>query len=156
MVGAERTSVLQGGKITKRFDMATNLDAGTVRVLLAPDGQWLAASEPGAAFRVWRLEPVEARVHRSELREKDANRRKRRYHGAEDQERFPAGGDLVMGNQETKTLQTAEADFKRRLLELGLLTRITPPSTLSAMPRDREPVPVAGNCVSETIIKERR
>ena len=61
-----------------------------------------------------------------------------------------------MANQESKELQTAEAAFKRRLLELGLLTKITPPAIPGAGPRDRQPVPVAGNAVSELVIKERR
>jgi hypothetical protein len=61
-----------------------------------------------------------------------------------------------MANQETKDLQTAEAQFKRRLVELGLLTRITPPPTPCTVPRDHQPAPVAGNRVSEMIIKERR
>jgi hypothetical protein len=65
-------------------------------------------------------------------------------------------GESVMGNQETNDLRTAEAEFKQRLLELGLLTRITPGLAAGAPPRDREPVPVTGNPVSETIIKERR
>jgi len=61
-----------------------------------------------------------------------------------------------MDNQKTKDLQAAEAAFKRRLLELGLLTTITPTPTPGAGPRDRQPVPVAGNAVSELVIKERR
>ena len=61
-----------------------------------------------------------------------------------------------MGNYDDKDLQAAEAAFKRRLLELGLLTKIAPPATPGAGPRDRQPVPVAGNAVSELIIKERR
>ncbi len=68
----------------------------------------------------------------------------------------PAKGDLIMGSQETKDLRMAEAEFKRRLLDLGLLTRITPPPVPGAVPRKRKAVPVAGNAVSETIIKERR
>jgi hypothetical protein len=53
-------------------------------------------------------------------------------------------------------LQMAEAAFKQRLLEIGLLTKITPPPTPGAGPRDRQAVPVVGNAVSELVIKERR
>ncbi len=61
-----------------------------------------------------------------------------------------------MANQEKKEPQAAEAAFKRRLVELGLLTKITPLPTAGAGPCDRQPVPVVGNAVSELIIKERR
>jgi len=60
-----------------------------------------------------------------------------------------------MAASETKSAQAAEAEFKQRLLELGLLTTITPPLT-APPPGDRQPVPVAGNAVSEMIVKERR
>jgi hypothetical protein len=61
-----------------------------------------------------------------------------------------------MGDQEKEDLQAAEVEFKQRLLELGLLTRITPPVPQGSRPRHRKPVPVAGNAVSETVIQERR
>lgn len=61
-----------------------------------------------------------------------------------------------MSMAETQDRQAAEEEFKQRLLELGLLTRITPPPTAGTIPRDRQPVPVAGNSVSETIMEERR
>jgi hypothetical protein len=41
-----------------------------------------------------------------------------------------------------------EARFKRRLLELGLLTEIKPPLPPDGYPQDRQPVPVEGNPVS--------
>ncbi len=49
-----------------------------------------------------------------------------------------------------------EDQFKQRLLEVGLLTRITPPLPPEKYPKDRQPIPVEGNAVSELIIKERR
>lgn len=61
-----------------------------------------------------------------------------------------------MDNQNKADLQAAEAAFKRRLLDLGLLTKIATPATPGNWPRDRKPVPVAGNAVSELVIKERR
>jgi hypothetical protein len=54
-----------------------------------------------------------------------------------------------MDNQQLAT----EEEFKQRLLELGLLTRITPPLAPGAVPRDRQPVPVP---ISELIIRDRR
>jgi hypothetical protein len=61
-----------------------------------------------------------------------------------------------MNKPETQDIQAAEEKFKQRLLELGLLTRITPPPTAGTMPGDRQPVAVSGNAVSEIIMKERR
>lgn len=61
-----------------------------------------------------------------------------------------------MGIHKTKDLQAVEEEFKQRLLELGLLTRITRPPAAGASLRDPEPVPVPGNPVSERIIEERR
>lgn len=61
-----------------------------------------------------------------------------------------------MDNHEKSNSQVAEDEFKKRLLELGLLTRITPPLPADAIPRNRKPAPVSGNPVSEMIIKERR
>jgi hypothetical protein len=63
--------------------------------------------------------------------------------------------DLLMTNQEKTDLQAAETAFKQRLLKLGLLTKIAPP-TSGVKPRERMPIPVAGNAVSELIIRERR
>jgi hypothetical protein len=61
-----------------------------------------------------------------------------------------------MNDQEKTELPAVEAAFQQQLLGLGLLTKITPPATPGAGPRDRQPFPVAGNAVSELIIKERR
>jgi hypothetical protein len=52
--------------------------------------------------------------------------------------------------------QAAELEFKKRLLELGLLTGITPPLAPDATRAEHQPIPVCGNPVSETVIKERR
>jgi len=49
-----------------------------------------------------------------------------------------------------------EDQFKQRLLELWLLTKITPPLPPEAYPKNRRPIPVEGNPVSELIIRERR
>lgn len=59
-----------------------------------------------------------------------------------------------MEQAESTERPDAEEHFKRRLLELGLLTRIAPPPDV--VPRDRQPVAVVGNPVSETVMKERR
>ena len=61
-----------------------------------------------------------------------------------------------MNTAETHGMHAAEEGFKQRLLELGLLTRITPPLAADTLPRDRQPVPVAGNAVSESIKEDRR
>jgi hypothetical protein len=61
-----------------------------------------------------------------------------------------------MSDQDRQDSQKAEAEFKRRLLELGLLSRITPPPAAGARQRPRAAVPVSGNAVSETVIRERR
>ena len=42
------------------------------------------------------------------------------------------------------------------LLELGLLTEITPPLAPDAIPKDRRPIPIEGKPISELIIEERR
>jgi hypothetical protein len=52
--------------------------------------------------------------------------------------------------------ESPEDRFKRLLLELGLLTEIKPPLPPGAIPRDRQPIPVEGNPVSELIMSERR
>ena len=49
-----------------------------------------------------------------------------------------------------------EQEFKKRLLEVGLLTKITPPIIDFSPWRDRRPVPIEGKPVSELIIEERR
>jgi hypothetical protein len=61
-----------------------------------------------------------------------------------------------MPDQDKAELQKAEAEFKRRLLELGFLSRINPPPTPGARQRPRAAGPVSGNAVSETVIRERR
>jgi hypothetical protein len=53
-------------------------------------------------------------------------------------------------------VRAAEDQFKQQLLELGLLTEITPPLDEQAVPDQREPALVVGNPVSELIMKERR
>jgi hypothetical protein len=49
-----------------------------------------------------------------------------------------------------------EEEFKQKLLESGLLTEITPPLPPDKYPKDRVPIPVQGNPVSDLIIRERR
>lgn len=58
--------------------------------------------------------------------------------------------------QSSQSQVTPEERFKKRLLELGLLTEIKPPLSAEAIPRDRQPIPVEGNPISELIIEERR
>lgn len=45
---------------------------------------------------------------------------------------------------------------KKRLLDVGVLTEITPPLPPQAIPRNRRPIPIEGKPVSEIIIEERR
>ncbi len=59
-----------------------------------------------------------------------------------------------MRNQEENN--KLEDEFKQKLLESGLLTEITPPLPTDKYPKDRVPIPVEGNPVSDLIIRERR
>jgi hypothetical protein len=52
--------------------------------------------------------------------------------------------------------QTAEERFKQYLLDVGLLTEITPPLEQTELPERRQPAAVVGNPVSELVLKERR
>jgi hypothetical protein len=58
--------------------------------------------------------------------------------------------------QNEEDIVTLEEEFKKKLLELGLLTEITPPLPPDKYPKDRKPIPVEGNPVSDLIIRERR
>ena len=49
-----------------------------------------------------------------------------------------------------------EEEFKQKLLEVGLLSEITPPLPADKYPKNRRPIPVEGNPVSDLIIQERR
>jgi hypothetical protein len=60
----------------------------------------------------------------------------------------------TMKSQEQKN--KLEEEFKQKLLESGLLTEITPPLPPDKYPKDRVPIPVEGNAVSDLIIRERR
>ena len=55
-----------------------------------------------------------------------------------------------------KTPETSEQKFKQRLLELGLLTEITPPLDPEKYPKDRHPIPLEGRPGSRLILEERR
>ena len=57
---------------------------------------------------------------------------------------------------ENQQARAAEEKFKQHLLELGLLTEITPPLDLQALTGHRQPAAVVGNPVSELVMKERR
>ncbi len=46
--------------------------------------------------------------------------------------------------------------LKKRLLDMGVLTEITPPLPPHALPKNRRPIPIEGKPVSEIIIEERR
>ncbi len=61
-----------------------------------------------------------------------------------------------MKTQEEKSELTKEEEFKQRLLEVGLLTEITPPLPPEQYPKGRVPIPVEGNPISDLIIRERR
>jgi hypothetical protein len=49
-----------------------------------------------------------------------------------------------------------EDQFKQRLLELGLLTTITPPQPLDAFPKTRQPIALEGRPASRILLDERR
>lgn len=49
-----------------------------------------------------------------------------------------------------------QEELKRRLLEAGLLTEITPPMPPEKWPKDRKPFQIEGKPISEVIIEERR
>jgi hypothetical protein len=49
-----------------------------------------------------------------------------------------------------------EEQFLQRLLELGLLEKITPPLPPDQYPKDRNPVVLEGQPLSEFLIEERR
>lgn len=57
---------------------------------------------------------------------------------------------------EENEFSNREQKFKETLLELGLLTEITPPLAAEAMSRDRQFAAVVGNPVSDLVIRERR
>jgi hypothetical protein len=61
-----------------------------------------------------------------------------------------------MRKQKQKNKTTLEEEFKQKLLESGLLTEITPLLPPDKYPKDRVPIPVKGNAVSDLIIRERR
>lgn len=52
--------------------------------------------------------------------------------------------------------QPTEDDFKRRLLDLGLLKEVKPPVRDLGPYQHREPFKIQGKPLSETIIEERR
>jgi hypothetical protein len=52
--------------------------------------------------------------------------------------------------------QATEEDFKRRLLEVGLLKEIKPPVTDLGPYKNRQPFKIEGKPLSETIVEERR
>ena len=55
-----------------------------------------------------------------------------------------------------KDPRALEEEFKRLLLERGLLTEITPPLSQDKIPKDRKPVPLDGRPGSKVILEERR
>jgi hypothetical protein len=61
-----------------------------------------------------------------------------------------------MNEQEEKKQRKLEEEFKKKLLEVGLLSEITPPLAPDKYPKNRVPIPVQGNPVSDLIIRERR
>jgi hypothetical protein len=62
----------------------------------------------------------------------------------------------MSGKQNEKDIAMLEEEFKKRLLELGLLAEITPPLPPDKYPKDRKPIPVEGSPGSDLIIRERR
>ena len=61
-----------------------------------------------------------------------------------------------MNKQEEQKQRELEEELKKRLLEVGLLSEITPPLSPDKYPKGRVPIPVEGNPVSDLIIRERR
>ncbi len=55
-----------------------------------------------------------------------------------------------------KAEEEAEDRFKERLLEIGLLEEITPRLSPADARPEHEPAVVAGNAVSELLMRERR
>jgi len=56
----------------------------------------------------------------------------------------------------SKDAKILEEEFKRLLLERGLLTEITPPLSPDKYPKDRKPIPLDGRPGSKLILEERR
>lgn len=54
------------------------------------------------------------------------------------------------------TEKLLQEKLDQRLLELGLLTEITPPMKPEDYPKDRKPIPIEGKLISEIIIEDRR
>jgi hypothetical protein len=52
--------------------------------------------------------------------------------------------------------QASEEEFKRRLVQAGLLKQIKPPLSDLQAYKDRTPVAIEGKPLSETLIEERR
>ena len=52
--------------------------------------------------------------------------------------------------------ERADQELQRRLLDAGLLSEIKPPLRDLTPYRDRQPVPIQGEPLSETVIRERR
>ena len=53
-------------------------------------------------------------------------------------------------------VEEKERELRRRLLANGVLTRIPPPGTDLAPYRERKPIEIEGEPLSQTIIRERR
>lgn len=56
----------------------------------------------------------------------------------------------------TATEATGSEELQRRLLDAGLLSEIKPPITDHSAYRNRKAVPIQGEPLSETVIRERR
>jgi len=52
--------------------------------------------------------------------------------------------------------ESADQEIQRRLFDAGLLSEIKPPIRDLAPYRNRQPVPIKGEPLSETVIRERR
>jgi len=52
--------------------------------------------------------------------------------------------------------ETADQELQRRLLEAGIISEIKPPITDMTPYRNRRAVPIQGEPISETVIRERR
>jgi hypothetical protein len=52
--------------------------------------------------------------------------------------------------------EIADQELQRRLLEAGIISEIKPPITDMTPYRNRRAVPIQGEPISETVIRERR
>lgn len=65
-------------------------------------------------------------------------------------------GTLEAGPSALTEEERSDQELQRRLFDAGLLSEIKPPIRDLTPYRDRQPVPIQGEPLSETVIRERR